>query len=138
MADAVASLAALLEPLQRRVAELESRAGVAAPAAGGAGAAPKKAAAFDDEPTATTREWDALIVKFGEPLAKVAATIGGDATALVRYAARTTHAARRAHARHTPRTCTHAPPPPRAGRSVPGAVQRQPAHAGHCIQVQEA
>ena len=36
---------------------------------------------------ATTREWDALVDKFGEGVAKVAADISGDVATLVRYLA---------------------------------------------------
>lgn len=88
MSASVAELASFLEQLQARVSALEGKPGVVASPAraassGAVAAAPAASSGGDDEPTAATREWDALIAKYGEPLAACGVEIGGDVAELV-------------------------------------------------------
>ena len=77
---ALSQLATLLDALQSRVAVLEKGAGVTPPAASaGAGGG-----AVDDEPVASTREFDALVAAYGDELASVGAALGGDVAKIVR------------------------------------------------------
>ena len=84
MSSAVAQLGSLLESLSSRVAELEKRAGVPVAAAASTGSA---SSAVDDEPTSLTREFDALVAKFGDELAKVSTSLGPEIAVLVRILA---------------------------------------------------
>ena len=81
MSDSVGPLASLLESLSTRVAELESRAGIAPPAASSGGA---KSGGIDTSPTSVTRDFDVIVAKFGAPLVKAAEALNdADAKVLV-------------------------------------------------------
>jgi hypothetical protein len=93
MSAALSNLAALLDQLQARVTELEGKAGIATPAAPPT-ATKAAAGAIDDEAAQQTRDWDLLVAKYGEEIAKLGAEIGGDVTVLVRSTlVRSLHAA---------------------------------------------
>lgn len=84
MASAVAQLGSLLESLSARVNALEKAAGLPSGASASGGASGGAGAAVDDEPTSTTREFDALVAKFGDEIAKTGATLGAEIGLLVR------------------------------------------------------